>query len=619
MKAAHPWHNTALGTVIRWMGSIQLAVPVMALVAVAMAWGTYLESTQDAKVARELVYGSSWFTALMVLVCVSLIFAALSRFPWQRKHVGFLVVHASLVALIAGGFWSMFGRIEGRIALDRGMTSSVIEMSEDQLEVVEHDSGTFRSIDAVSAPSRPRRVSLAGLSVEVVEVWDNVSEKVEVTNNAEQPYRAVQIAFGPVEESHVWIGDEARGEAPVIDGIRIRVLGADVAYEPPHAPPPPAQPGSYAFVVGADRYPLTTDGAEVFPGWKITSIKRFTHASVSAGELHDATDQQENPAVDVLIADGKGTVERHTAFELFPDMALSKTISGGSRSGARLVPVGVAAAHGEETVVVYGQPPELKLAYIAPDGAVSLRDHNGGFPFVADFGSRKLNFINQLSNAKEETTYTKGPKSKDRRPALLVRLGDSLSPLPWKGTLPVDLGGRPGLLRFGPRSVSLPFTLRLDEFRKTDYPGTGMAMAYESSVTVTSDAQPDQTSVISMNNPLKHSGWKVYQSGFQGNSVSIFSVMRDPGLPLTYLASITLCLGILITFYGRGLSWGHPGIPLPFSAKEPSRAAQSGRADVVVPAPLADARGDGPALGGTPGSDSDSGRRAGDAARYVRA
>ena len=73
-----------------------------------------------------------------------------------------------------------------------------------------------------------------------------------------------------------------------------------------------------------------------------------------------------------------------------------------------------------------------------------------------------------------------------------------------------------------------------------------------------------------MNNPLVHSGWKVYQSGFVGTQTSIFSVMRDPGLLLTYIGSTFLCIGIAITFYSRGWSWGHPGIPAPFSVKEPS-------------------------------------------------
>jgi hypothetical protein len=163
--------------------------------------------------------------------------------------------------------------------------------------------------------------------------------------------------------------------------------------------------------------------------------------------------------------------------------------------------------------------------------------------------------------------------------------------------------------------------MRLDQFRKTDYPGTDMAMAYESDVTVSPPGMAQTQTTISMNNPLAQSGWKVYQSGFFGESVSIFSVMRDPGLTLTYIACAGLCIGILITFYGRGLSWGHPGIPAPFSAKEQPHAPVPvrPRVDPADRPPLPDTGG--PAvrtLDESTGRDPDPGRRTGDAVGYVR-
>jgi hypothetical protein len=64
-----------------------------------------------------------------------------------------------------------------------------------------------------------------------------------------------------------------------------------------------------------------------------------------------------------------------------------------------------------------------------------------------------------------------------------------------------------------------------------------------------------------------------------GERTSIFSVMRDPGLLLTYIASVVLCVGVMITFYSRSLSWGHPGIPIRPEEKElsnvPSRPLRS--------------------------------------------
>lgn len=621
MKASLPWHSTPIGTVVRWLGSIQLAIPVLTLVSVAMVWGTYLESTQDAKVARALVYGSWWFIALMGLVCVSLIFAAITRYPWQRKHVGFLVVHASLVALIAGGFWSLFGRLEGRIMLEQGMSSSTMEMQDEYIEVVEHAGGGFRVVDSAPVPIRPGKVRVAGLDFEIVELWENVQESFVVDDDGIEPYRAVQIAFGPVEASAVWIGDEARGEAPVVDGLRVRVLATDAQWTPPESAAQTQTPASYVFMLGDKKFTVGAEGEEAFPGWTITTVKRFSHATVSAGAIANEPNKKENPAIDVTITDGKGTVERHTAFEFFPDMVLSKTLEGDARSGARLTSVGGSGTRrGEETLVVHGSPVNTQFTHITSDGKVTTVANTGGYPFLADFGNRKLNILKHFTKANEKSTFTRAPKAEERRPALVLKLGESVSPLAWKAQLPVDLGGRPGGVRYGPRVVQLPFAVKLDEFRKTDYPGTMMAMAYESDVTVSSPGQADQKQTISMNSPLARLGWKVYQSGFMGTTVSIFSVMRDPGLPLTYLACTTLCIGILITFYGRGLSWGHPGIPVPFSGQEKSNVSSPAAVvvDPLVSIAIAGPRGTDPAVGTAAGSAADPGRRTSDAAGYVR-
>lgn len=93
-----------------------------------------------------------------------------------------------------------------------------------------------------------------------------------------------------------------------------------------------------------------------------------------------------------------------------------------------------------------------------------------------------------------------------------------------------------------PAPRTAPFSVRLADFHKTDYPGTEMAMAYQSDVGIQIDGQPEIPYQIYMNNPFVHGPWKVYQSGFMGEKTSIFSVMHNPGLLLTYIASVVLCV-----------------------------------------------------------------------------
>lgn len=604
MKRTHPWHSSAFGRAARFLGSIQLAIPVLALVAAALAWGTYLESTRDAKIARSFVYGSWWFMGLMGLVCVSLVFAAVARFPWKRRHVGFLIVHASLVSLIVGGFTSLYGRVEGHIGLEQGTSSGTIELNDESVELVEHENGQFRVLGEASAPAGPGSMVVGGYPIQVAEIWANAQERLDVADDGAEPYRAVQIAFGPMIESAIWVGDEAKGEAPVIDGVRVRVLAAGSAWTPP-APTPSsaAGGGGYVFIAGEHRHPLVGPGQEAVPGWKVAEVKRFARASVEAAGLVEDPSKTENPAVEVTITNGKGSSERHTAFEKFPDMILVKPLAGPERSGARLAPAPVGTGGpNTETLIVYGDPPALKVAYLAKNGSVKQAEHAGPLPWTADLGARRLTFVKQFTRATEHASFVKGPPAKDPRPAIVVKTPDGLTPVPWKGMAPINLPGRIAVLRYGPRTVTLPFAIRLDQFRKTDYPGTDMAMAYESDVTVSLPDAGEQRQTISMNEPLVRSGWKVYQSGFVGDNVSVFSVMHDPGLTLTYLACTALCIGIVVTFYGRTLSSGHPGIPAPFSRKEqlngsshaldgsvaPDAAGSARTADAVSPSPAAE-------------------------------
>jgi cytochrome c biogenesis protein ResB len=57
--------------------------------------------------------------------------------------------------------------------------------------------------------------------------------------------------------------------------------------------------------------------------------------------------------------------------------------------------------------------------------------------------------------------------------------------------------------------------------------------------------------LISMNNPLKFRGYKIFQSSFQrgARETSIFSVARDPGVPVVYTGCLILVLGLILIFF----------------------------------------------------------------------
>lgn len=96
----------------------------------------------------------------------------------------------------------------------------------------------------------------------------------------------------------------------------------------------------------------------------------------------------------------------------------------------------------------------------------------------------------------------------------------------------------------------LPFEVELKDFRVGRYKGSMRAASYESDVFVHDLGQV----TISMNQPLKHHGFTLYQASFQEAQggqpyVSIFSVNYDPGRYIKYFGCLLIVLGSIVLFY----------------------------------------------------------------------
>ena len=104
------------------------------------------------------------------------------------------------------------------------------------------------------------------------------------------------------------------------------------------------------------------------------------------------------------------------------------------------------------------------------------------------------------------------------------------------------------------RRFPLPFTVRLDDFRKEEHPGTTMAKTYESSITQRVD-RDDRRIEIKMNAPLRDRGYVLFQSGWgpqtpgeHSRYYSIFAVVRNPSDDWPLWSCLIILLGLLIHF-----------------------------------------------------------------------
>jgi hypothetical protein len=111
------WQRTP---VFRFFASLKLAVVLLAVLIIGAIAGTLYESSFDAKVARAYVYGAPWFNAWLLLLAANLTVSALSRWPWKKHHVAFLVTHLGIITLLTGSLIGRIWGIEGTITLFKG-------------------------------------------------------------------------------------------------------------------------------------------------------------------------------------------------------------------------------------------------------------------------------------------------------------------------------------------------------------------------------------------------------------------------------------------------------------------------------------------------------------------
>ena len=104
------------------------------------------------------------------------------------------------------------------------------------------------------------------------------------------------------------------------------------------------------------------------------------------------------------------------------------------------------------------------------------------------------------------------------------------------------------------RTWDLPFSIRLKQFVHRKHPGISMAAEFSSYVSKSQDGVL-QDIHITMNEPLRHEGYTLYQSGWGPENAppgtpmySTFSVVANPSDRVPIWACITIALGLLLHF-----------------------------------------------------------------------
>jgi hypothetical protein len=248
-KVAQP-----LKRVLRFFGSVQLAMLLLAVVIAASIIGTFIESRMDASVAEGYVYGAPWFILWLLLLCINLIGAVVVRYPWKKHQLGFVLTHAGIVLILLGGIIGRIWGIEGNMTLIKeGRPAHFITMNQLVLHArtPARPEGKHREINLAlrpPTPERPLTIQLEETQVSMLEFAERLSFKT-VVEPALEGSPALRIALDDEPKQSVpakWLvlNDPARARNQM-GGVIFRFVEdrATVSHES-HDPLTPASAAS---------------------------------------------------------------------------------------------------------------------------------------------------------------------------------------------------------------------------------------------------------------------------------------------------------------------------------------------------------------------------------------
>ncbi|HUO58841.1 MAG TPA: cytochrome c biogenesis protein ResB [bacterium] len=186
--------------ILKFLGSVQMALPMILILAVLLATGTIVESRYSTLVAKRFVYGTWWFAAFLILLGVNLLCSALSRFPWKKYQTGFVITHLGIICVLAGSLVTQQMGSDGQIALNEGEEGHVFQEDKPTLYYQIAD-GAIEQFPAAfnfrpPNPDHPLIFSMPeGGTIMVDQFYLNAQKKVSgrKTDEGEKGYPAIHL------------------------------------------------------------------------------------------------------------------------------------------------------------------------------------------------------------------------------------------------------------------------------------------------------------------------------------------------------------------------------------------------------------------------------------------
>ncbi len=581
--------------IFKFLASLKLALFVLVALMSVLAAGTIVESLHGTDAARLLVYDSPWFGLILFLLGVNVAAAALDRLPWKKKHTGFVITHIGIILILAGSFMTRSMMIDGQMAITEGETEYRITLPAPQLFIISETrtrpwifslgkhafawDGRILLEKAVNARRAPFPLFLLSDYPKA-----RMSENIQPSPDG-PPAIQLKLNSSFVQQTQWLIKDDPALGTVQMGPAKFRFTGERLK-EAAAVAIPEAGYLEFQFEKNNFNFPLRADlkTPVEFPientPYRVKILRLLKNAVVIGKELKEenAETLAQNPAAELAVYGENGFVEKHTVFAKFPDFP---TVHGlkPSQIGLKVFyrPAGSAGSRGQSHELRFVQDKE-GLIYQIQKG-LEVKSGKTVMYEEVPLGWMDMKFkietyyphakINRLFSPQPETS-----QSEEDQPAIQIEAGTGNEKkqiwLRQGDQQELLIAGEKYRIIYGQKRMPAGFKLTLKDFRVQNYPGTDRPASFESDVTLQDDMTGlAQNATISMNKPLIHNGFYIYQAGYslpanregaemghsqQGGEVSIFSVGRDPGIPVKYAGAIVMVIGTLTMFYTRRFS-----------------------------------------------------------------
>jgi len=553
--------------VFRFFASLKLAVVLLAVLIIGAIAGTLYESTFDAKVARAYVYGAPWFNIWLLLLASNLIVSALSRWPWKKHHVAFLITHLGIITLLTGSLIGRTWGVEGTITLFKGEPpSNRLLVDEHQLRVRDTD-GVVKGYPAefIHRPPTPKKpwdlgLLAGGARLSIIDYAPAIEGKLnpKPLNDGGAPALHFTIATAMMNQRlESWLLADDHQHSAFNMGLATIELKRGIAPANPQTTPPEVpkvtaeveiEETMFAFAKAPDEQIAKVrkggnSGAKV----QLTQPEHGNKGSVVvnlAGKTW-TFDVAENLGKDAPM-DGSAFTLRIENY--WPDFRLDNgkpsSLSDQPNNPAVVatlrgkgVPVSAEpSAHGNTPGVAPEMPPagttppnHLTL-FIADDGSVTydLGSRKAGNstgklelnkPLTTGWADWQLTLDRTMPNAQEWMDFNPvndAPATAELPDGVRIRLqqGSEISeqwvPAGWQVSVPASPGDVQ--IAYGWKQIPLPVALELVEFEVQRNEGNDSPAGFKSTVRVTNLEGQSATGQCWMNNPFSFPGesWRTW-------------------------------------------------------------------------------------------------------------